>query len=71
MITALLGTKFIKQAANSAKRCSSNAPKVGNSSIHEPDREHGIMTVKAALSVKVVKAKNQNSQGMRARHTHA
>lgn len=49
MITTLLGTKFVKQIENSAKRYSTNAQKLGNSSIHEPDREHGILTVKSAL----------------------
>lgn len=49
MITALLGTKFVKQTENIAKRCSTNAQKLGNSSIHEPDSEHGILTVKATL----------------------
>ncbi len=47
MITAILGTKFVKQTENIAKRCSTNAQKLGNSSIHEPDSEHGILTVKA------------------------
>ena len=66
MITVLLGTKFVKLTENIAKRCSTNAQRVGNSSIHEPDAKHGILTEKAPPSVKVVKAKNQKSQGRRA-----
>lgn len=49
MITALLGTEFAKQVENSTKRCSTNAQKLGNSSIHEPGSEHGVLTVKATL----------------------
>ncbi len=49
MITVLLGTKFVKQTENIAKRCPSNAQKLGHSSIHEPDSEHGILTENAAL----------------------
>ncbi len=49
MITSLLGTQFVKQIENIAKRSSTNAQKFGTSSIHEPDREHGILTEKAAL----------------------
>ena len=49
MITALLGTKFAKQVENSAKRYSTNAQKLGHSSIHEPDTKHGILMEKAAL----------------------
>ncbi len=49
MITALLGTEFAKQVENITKRCSTNAQKLGNSSIHEPDAKHGIFTEKATL----------------------
>ena len=49
MITALLGTKFVKQTENIAKRCSTNAQKVGNSFIHEHNKEHGILTENATL----------------------
>ena len=70
MITTLLGTEFAKQVENSTKRCSSNAQKVGNSSIHENNMKHGILMEKTP-SVKVVKAKNQKSQGRRARDAHA
>ena len=49
MITALLETEFVKQTENFAKRCSTNAQRVGNSSIHEHNKEHGILTEKAAL----------------------
>ncbi len=70
MITTILGTKFTKQTENSTKRCSSNAQKVGNSSIHENNMKHGILMEKTP-SVKVVKAKNQKSQGRRARDAHA
>ena len=49
MITALLGTEFAKQMENITKRCSTNAQKLGNSSIHEPDTKHGIFTEKATL----------------------
>jgi|GEM_PF-4407703 len=46
MITTILGTKFTKQTENSTKRCSSNAQKVGNSSIHENNMKHGILMEK-------------------------
>lgn len=46
MITTLSGTEFAKQVENSAKRCSTNAQKLGNSSIHEPDAKHGILRKK-------------------------
>jgi hypothetical protein len=46
---ALLGTKFVKQTENSTKRCSSNAQKVGNSSIHENNMKHDIIDGKSPL----------------------
>ena len=57
MITTLLGTKFVKQTENIAKRCSTNAQKLGNSSIHEPDAKHGILTEKATLLWRLWKQK--------------
>ena len=57
MITVLLGTKFVKLTENIAKRCPSNAQKLGNSSIHEPDAKHGIFTEKATLLWRLWKQK--------------
>ena len=60
MITALLGTEFAKQVENITKRCSTNAQKLGNSSIHEPDTKHGIFTEKATLLWRLWKQKIKN-----------
>ena len=69
MITALLGTKFVKQTENIAKRCSTNAQKLGNSSIHENNMKHGILTENAALLWRLWKQEIKNSrEGARDAH---
>ena len=49
MITTLSGTEFAKQVENIAKRCSTNAQKVGNTSIHEDTMKHDIIDGKSPL----------------------